>query len=175
MIGNIVPENNKAWDILLDLKDIVELVTATKLSEESLCFLDCKVSEHRQLFQEVFPEERLKPKHHFIEHYAHLIRCFGPLVETWTMRFESKHSYFKTIVRDCHNSKNRLKTLASQHHLMFSSFFFLSSALEPNLKAAIETKFGHQNTVSLATTVCLQGITYQKGTIVSFGGMFWFT
>lgn len=90
MIGKSIPETEKAWQLLMDLKDIVELVVSPKFSEDSLCYLETKISDHRNLFTEVFPNEKLKPKHHFLEHYPSLIRHFGPCVEFWTMRFEAK-------------------------------------------------------------------------------------
>lgn len=46
---------------------------------------------------------RLRTKHHFIDHYPQLIRCYGPLVELWTMRFEANHSFFKEVVHDTRN------------------------------------------------------------------------
>lgn len=143
-----MPEDEKAWQILMDLKDIVELVVSSKLSEESLCYLESKISDHCQLFTDVFPNERL-PKHHYLEHYPNLIRCFGPLADLWTMRYEAKHSFF--------NFKNPLKTLASRHQSMIAfaldaqNFFKAPlhveklkvvklSAVEPRLRTAVENK-----------------------------------
>ncbi|XP_056336525.1 uncharacterized protein LOC130247306 isoform X1 [Danio aesculapii] len=118
MIGHIVPETNTAWQLLMELKDIVELVVSPKFSEDSLSYLETKIFDHRSLFQEVFPNEKLKPKHHFLEHYPGLIRYFGSCVELWTMRFEAKHSFFKQVVHNTHNYKNILQTLSTQHQLM---------------------------------------------------------
>lgn len=94
LIGHKVPEGDNAWNILLLFKDIVDLVVTTKHTEkESIHFLDCKVSEHRELLQTTFPDFRLRPKHHFIEHYPQMIKTFGPLSDVWTMRFEGKHTF----------------------------------------------------------------------------------
>lgn len=79
----------------MDLKEIVEITVSATLSEGTLCYLGNKLSDHRQLLTGTFPEFNLKPKHHFIDHYVHLTQCFGPLVDLWTFRFESKHSFFK--------------------------------------------------------------------------------
>ena len=43
-----------------------------------------------------------------------LFRC-GPLVRSWYMRYEAKHSYFKQLARVLGNFKNISKTLASRH------------------------------------------------------------
>lgn len=90
IIGTVVPAEDKAWQILMDLKDLVELVLSPVFTEDVLQYLSMKISDHRQLFQEVFPNVRLRPKHHYIEHYPQMIRCFGPLVHFWTIRFEGK-------------------------------------------------------------------------------------
>lgn len=98
LIGAIVPSNEPAWQILCDLKDIVELAVAPLHTEDSISYLDFKISEHRAIFQEVFPHKRIQPKHHFLEHYPQLICQFGPLVALWTMRYEAKHSFFKRVI-----------------------------------------------------------------------------
>lgn len=98
-IGQSVPCEEPAWQILTDLKDIVDLVVCPVHTEDSIAYLGFKISEHRIRFQEVFPDCDLKPKHHFLEHYPYLIRKFGPLVALWTMRFEAKHSFFLKELR----------------------------------------------------------------------------
>lgn len=88
----------------------------------SLCYLDAKISEHGRLLQSVFPDLKLKPKHHFLGHYPHLIRCFRTAVDFWTFRFEAKHSFFKKVVRDVNNFKNILMTLSLRHELMVAYY-----------------------------------------------------
>lgn len=92
-IGQHIPKGDETWEVLMTLKEVVELSVSINFTEESLCFLDSKISEHRDLFQKVFPGEKLRPKHHYIEHYPELIRTFGPLSDVWTMRFEGKHNF----------------------------------------------------------------------------------
>lgn len=73
IVGLLIPEGDPAWQILLTLKDIVELVVAPVHTLETVAYLDFKISEHRDRFLEVFPEETLTPEHHFLEHYPTLI------------------------------------------------------------------------------------------------------
>lgn len=94
MIGRNVPEGDPSWEILMLLKDMLELVMSSCFTEELIHFLECKISEHREVLQKTFPNYRLRPKHHFIEHYPQMIKTFGPLVDVWTMRFEGKHKFF---------------------------------------------------------------------------------
>lgn len=52
-----------------------------------------------------------------MSHYAELTLQFGPLVRLWTMRFESKHQYFKRCIRSSHNFLNVTSMLANRHQL----------------------------------------------------------
>lgn len=186
LIGDVVPENDDAWSVILELKDIVELLASCTFTDESLCYLDAKISEHRRLLQSVFPDLKLKPKHHFLEHYPHLICCFGPAVDFWTFRFEAKHSFFKKVVRDVNNFKNILLTLSLRHELMVAYYLDMPSLFNPNVelkgvsnvsldilaasvKQVIERKCGSQSSVSLATTAYMHGTRYTKGMFLSVG------
>lgn len=53
-----------------------------------------------------------------VSHYPELIIRFGPLIRLWTLRFESKHTYFKQCARKLHNFKNLCSTLAERHQLL---------------------------------------------------------
>lgn len=86
-IGHCVPERNTTWGILMLLKDIVELVVAPRHTNDPLHVLECKLAEHRDLLKSTVPNFKLRPKHHYVEHYPHLIKKFGPLTDVWTMRF----------------------------------------------------------------------------------------
>ena len=115
LVGQKVSVDEPAWKILTDLKDIVDLIVSPVHTEESVAYLNFKISEHRVRLQEVFPDYKLKPKHHYLEHYPQLIRQFGPLVCLWTLRFEAKHSFFKRVVRHTRSYKNVLLSLAERH------------------------------------------------------------
>lgn len=186
IIGDDVPENDDAWSLILELKDIVEILASSAFTDESICYLEAKIFEHRKLLTDVFPDVKLKPKHHFLEHYPHLIRCFGPVVDFWTFRFEAKHSFFKKAVRDLNNFKNIVLSLANRHQLMLAYHFDMPCLFKPAVevertthnslenvplpvKLAIQHKFSHLTTISLATTALIHGTKYVKGMFVSFG------
>lgn len=66
-----------------------------------------------------FPQP-LRPKHHFLIHYPELILKFGPLIKVWTLRFESKHTFFKRRIRSIKNFLNVTKSLSVSHELFQS-------------------------------------------------------
>lgn len=88
LIGHHIPQGDETWEVLINLKDVVELSVSTSFTEELVYFLDCKIAEHRDLFQNIFLNQKLRTKHHYIEHYPQLIQTSGPLSDVWTMHFE---------------------------------------------------------------------------------------
>lgn len=78
---------------------------------QTICYLDSTMSEHRHRFLQVFPQEKLIPKHHYLEHYPQLMAHY-------TMCFDAKHSFFKCVVRHTHSFRNILLSLSMKHQLM---------------------------------------------------------
>lgn len=117
LVGSHVPDGEPAWLVLMDLKDITELIVAPVHDDDSSARLECKIVEHRMRYQELFPEVKLLPKHNFLEHYPQMIR---PLVSQWTMRFEGKHSFFKKVVKHTSCFKNVPLSLATKHQMMIA-------------------------------------------------------
>lgn len=188
LIGQRVPPEEPAWQFLKDLKDIIEIIVCPIQTKESISYLQFKISEHRVLFKEVFPEHNLKPKHHYLEHYPHLIRQFGPLVALWSMRFESKHSFFKRVTRNIKCFKNILLSLAGKHQLHMAHNLQSCLNLKPstvvskvsNVRADIlnnsillflRQKSIHVDTVPFARTVTCNGVRYQCGMILVHGAI----
>lgn len=66
--------------------------------------------------------------------------CFGPLIRLWTLRFESKHTYFKQRSRKLHNFKNICLTLSERHQL-FQAYLQAGSLFAPVVVAEKETEF----------------------------------
>ncbi|XP_054592203.1 uncharacterized protein [Nothobranchius furzeri] len=183
LVGSLVPENEPAWLVLMDLKDITELVVAPVHSDDSLAFLESKILEHRQRYQALFPDIKLLPKHHYLEHYPQMIKLFGPVVGQWTMRFEAKHSFFKKIVRHTSCYKNIPLSLALRHQMMIayhlSSPSFSTSELEVSavstlpvdllkdeIAQTIRDRFPDTPEVHLTQSVTVNGITYKKGMVL---------
>ncbi len=186
LVGQYVPPGEKAWEVLMLVKDIVELVVAPRFTDETLYFLECKLAEHSELLQSTFPELRLRPKHQYIEHYPQLIKAFGPLCDVWTMRFEGKHKFFKKVIRDAQNYRNVALTLAVKHqkavsyHLDSSSFFKPSVEMEKvttvsvssfpdNIQMVLRQKIHKPAAVFVASSICLDGVTYKADMVVSAG------
>ena len=142
LIGSRVPEGDRFWEVLMELKDIVKLTVSHSFTDDTIQYMACKIADHRQLLHEVFPNFQLRPKHHFIKHYPHLIKCFGPLVHLWTMGFEGKHKVFKKIVHTTQNFKNVYKTMAERHQKMMAFYMSSPRFLKPPIQISkVESVF----------------------------------
>ena len=118
MLASFLPEmSDPVWELVLLFRHIVELICASKISHVQVAYLNRLIEDYICDRQELFPDEPLKPKHHYLSHYPWLIYEFGPLINLWTMRMESKHTFFKRAARSAQNYKNVTKTLSEAHQL----------------------------------------------------------
>lgn len=93
IFGDLVPEDDLHWHLLLLLLHILNIVFSYSITEGMTVYLKHLIIEHHRLFKELYPSNNLIPKHHFMVHYPRCIRKIGPLIHIWTMRFEAKHIF----------------------------------------------------------------------------------
>lgn len=62
MIGSKVQEEEQVWQLMMTLKDLVELVMSPTHTDERIGFLVSLISEHRHRFTSVLPQANLIPK-----------------------------------------------------------------------------------------------------------------
>ena len=88
-------------------------------------YIDILVTEHHELYMRLF-KTHLKPKHHFLVHYARALRNLGPLCQVWGMRFEGKNLETKFVAQTCRSRIYICKSLALRHMFsMASQVYFL--------------------------------------------------
>lgn len=183
IVGNqILDYDDEVWDLVLKLREIVDLVAAPKITTAQVAYLKVLIMEYLSFRVELFPDVNLKPKHHFLVHYPELIMQFGPLLRVCTLRFESKHCFFKKCARMCQNFKNITSTLAKRHQLqqafnnagnLFPPLIDVSNAVEfhdeiynEDIRKVI-LKYGFSSKTTIASyNVVIKGITYKKGLYV---------
>lgn len=132
------PIDSDVWQLCLKLKEMVELICAPKICHNEIGYLKFLTQEYVSVRSSLFPYESLKAKHHYLLHYADLILHFGPLIRLWTLRFESKHSYFKNCARKLHNFLHLCKTLAERHQ-MLQSYLACGQLFPPKIQSVSET------------------------------------
>lgn len=123
MYDRIFDRECDVWNMFLILLEICRFVLAPKISLKQVDYLSFSIKEYFIIRSIVFPNSNLIPKHHYLMHYPSLIKQFGPLIDVWTMHFEQKHQYFKSIVQKSKNWKNITKTLAERHQMLQGLLF----------------------------------------------------
>lgn len=175
------------WQLLLALQEIVEFVMAPAISASQVSTLSLLIVHYIQERKRLFPDVPLRPKHHYLVHYPYLITQFGPLIRTWTLRFESKHCFFKRCVRASGNFINLTKSLAEKHQFL-QMYLQCTGLCEPpvyykellplselnNLDQlqtdALQQFFKETSGLCYAPTVTIHGTCYKPGSYVLLGG-----
>ena len=130
LIGDKVPRDDQVWELLLSLLDVMSMVFASAISKGSTYYLQSAIADHLHMFTELFPTQRLRPKQHYLIHYARCIRQVGPLIRFWCMRFEAKHNFFRRLSHVVCNFRNICKTMAMRHQLMQCYNFYIEKHID---------------------------------------------
>lgn len=182
IIKEHVLHTDRYWKALMLLTEIVEIVCAPQIHKSHLPYLQFVINEYLTLRRELFPDVGLRPKHHYLTHYPELIYMFGPLIKSWTMRFESKHTFFKRIARVIRNFRNILFSFSLKHELLqcylrtgadtvlpieiMKASDFISSHYSPAIVNVVMKSMQSLANVQLCQSVKLKGTTYTSGDIV---------
>lgn len=121
LLHNAVDSADEVYQAMLLMRRMVEFIAAPAVSLGQVACMKVTVEDYLERRHYLFPDIKLRPKHHYLSHYASLTFKFGPLIRLWTLRFESKHQYFKRCVRNSHNFVNVTKMLANRHQ-MFQAY-----------------------------------------------------
>ncbi|XP_063357730.1 uncharacterized protein LOC134675057 isoform X1 [Cydia fagiglandana] len=114
---NSVNIHDPVWQMIIKLREIAQLICAYEISIGQTALLSSGTKEYLILRKQLFPNTPLRPKHHYLLHYGELTRIHGPLIYSWTLRFESKHRFFKNVVRHLPNFVNITLSLSNRHQL----------------------------------------------------------
>ncbi|KAK3915709.1 Cell death activator CIDE-3 [Frankliniella fusca] len=182
LIDRVKDASHKAWQMIVRLQEFTKLVSAPEISIDQTFRIDFLAEEYLSLRKSVFPSLKLKCKHHYIQHYGELTRKFGPLQRWSTIRFESKHQYFKSSLRHAPNFINPTLTLSYRHqylqaYLQEGNLFPTSvgadnvTPFKPQLysvevRRALEICGPISPDIHVATSAEYHGIKYSQGEIV---------
>lgn len=179
--NRIMNADDEVWECILLLSEIIEILFSPTINKSILPHLNQLILQFIFLRQKLFPDVKLRPKHHYLMHYPELILRYGPLIKVWTLRFESKHSYFKESQRRTKNFINVLKTLSEKHELLqslvrhgvnyckkeefqnvsdFDYDFYCDGILSAIQKASLGT------VMQQCVRATVKGTPYEKGTVL---------
>ena len=120
ILDDKLDSDNPYWKVFLSLLEIMGICFAHRVSVSSVINLKRLIKEHLTSFKMAY-DARILPKQHYLVHLPTQILMFGPLIRSWCMRFEGKHSYFKDMARKIKNFKNLPLSLAERHQSMESA------------------------------------------------------
>jgi hypothetical protein len=98
-----------------NLLEISRFLMDDRYDDEKLPELAQRISDYLQNFKILYPDIPISYKMHNMVHYPRCIRMSGLPFEKWTMRFDSKHRYFKQVHGVTHNHINLLSSLTKRH------------------------------------------------------------
>lgn len=117
-VGEHVPCENEVWRLYVLLRKVVDIVMSRKVPTTYVPYLQRLIHFLCLDFQTLFPAASVPCKLHYLTHYPSYILKYGPLINLWAMRFESKHQYFKDVARKVRNFKNIARTLVLRHQYL---------------------------------------------------------
>lgn len=147
LVGDLVLEDDAVWQFLIILVKIIEIILSSVIHAPTIQMLESLISEHHENYINLF-KDTLKPKHHLMLHYPHVIQQVGPLRQLWCMRFEAKHKTLKNSASIITSRKNISLTLLIKEQLAFASRLFVRNGLEPRLEFGKPTL--HESHVDIA-------------------------
>ena len=114
--------------MVIKLSEVGEITFSPTLTYYEIDFvMEDVIQEYLDLRSEaveLLGMPRPRPKHHFLSHFPQAFKKYGPLIKVWAMRMESKHTYFKNILRNVKNFRNVAYTCATRHQLATISYFY---------------------------------------------------
>ena len=126
ILGEYVEIDNEYWNLLVLFCQLTDRLCVLEFSNSGLVYLDQFLLSIFSKYMLIFPDVIIKPKAHFIQHYPQIISRFGLLVKT--LRFESKHSFFKSALASNKNRKNIFQSMVKKHQ--FWMYLHYSTMLE---------------------------------------------
>ena len=185
MIGHLVPHDNKAWHHILQCLKIVDNLCAHSFTHEDVLYLKFEIESFNLNFQTLFPDISIKPKRHYSIHFPSHIEKYGPMISTWTIRYEAMHEYYKDIIRKSKQHKNITKTMAEKRQrkqaIYMANHFILDKKTNyskvkyeyplffPNKLRSIVTLNNNINSLEVYDKCVYEGITYSVGFSVIIG------
>lgn len=122
-VGDCVSEDDPAWQIYLNLRQILALVTSSSVQAQCCVLLKYLIKDHNLLVRKLL-SRNLKPKDHFLTHLPRIMSECGPLINLWCMRFESQHRESKLSASVSNSTQNVCETIAKRQQLNLACTFY---------------------------------------------------
>lgn len=108
----------KVLNIVQLLIKIVNMAYKRTISNDDLKMMESTTRSYLSSHISLFGSDSLSPKHHFLCHYVLVMKRLGPSVYSSTAPFESKHTYFTSLIKKGYFSKNIVKYVCRRHQFL---------------------------------------------------------
>ncbi|EFN60891.1 hypothetical protein EAG_02219, partial [Camponotus floridanus] len=179
--------NDPFWKLYLLLKEIIELLQSRSVTEDFASAFKVLVLEHHNQYMKC-TNKCLKPKHHYLVHYARVMMQSGPLILLSAMRLEGFHKALKKIAKAVMSRKNIAFSIATRHQLSFCYKLMAQESIIPTVELGLGniiniTKHDHFNHFAsilptnilhdpysfIANWVNYKGTRYQRRMVLIYG------
>ena len=137
IIGDRIPEEDKWWELYVYLRQIIGIVTSSRIVLADIYALKSFVKRLNKLFIDLVGP--LKPKFHFMVHYPRLLLENGPCIQYWSMRYESRHRQLKSNAV-CSSCNINLLVTITKKQLLKMCHMFTTFASENPIKLSCAVK-----------------------------------
>lgn len=163
IIGDRLGDDD-VYQYYLILREIVSILLMKKIPVPMIEILGSLISEHHSMYMSLF-NKSLRPKHHFMIHYPHILRLTGPLCHNWSMRFESKHLETKIASLICRSRVNLCKSIAIRHSFILSYDCLIFHSIAFNSISSVGPSDGRP---CCYEWIIFKGCKYRKNGIISY-------
>ena len=121
IVGDLITnKDDKFWQLYKLLREILCVSMQTSIDASTPMRFESLVKTHHLLYIELLGN--LIPNH-FLTHYADIMRTFGPVINTWCMRYEDYHLILKKYCSATRNRINLCYSIALRNQLILSDYF----------------------------------------------------
>ena len=113
IIGDLIPYGDEHWQTFILLLQILLLSVTPVTSVNTADVLESLIALHNRRFVNLYGEDAITPKFHYLVHFPDQLRLFGALHNHMCLRFESKNGFFK--MQRWFNFRNIPKSLSYFH------------------------------------------------------------
>ncbi|RXG59570.1 hypothetical protein Avbf_08495 [Armadillidium vulgare] len=165
LIGHKVPINDRKWDTILILIDIIQYLCMRRVNVVNSIHLSNLIESFLKIYIEEFPNGKFTPKFHHAIHFPNQLLKFGPSLLHSTIRYEGKHLTFKEMYQSSKNKKNISYSLAVRHGILQCALLNADKYLIKN----IETTNGRLINLNLLPENCQNALSlHSEGNMLVF-------
>jgi hypothetical protein len=185
IIGDSIPQGDEHWVLYTEFLHLLDYILAPSLCKGDILYMKHQITDFLRRWFAMY-KVNVKPKAHYLVHYATQYIVFGPIIDNSTLRFGGKHSYFKKAFSQCKNHRNPCKTMATKHqylqcyHHQSENFlldghakYMKTSSISINLiddeLKEILVPLSIEDKLNISESVIYNGITYTIKSVVATG------